>query len=86
MITRTSGAQDILKCNCFHEAASTAEAAPCLPGAGPGEGAGAFMQCGPAAVKHLGCFSPQPPQSAALHRAASEALGASPPWLPVQVH
>lgn len=30
--------------------------------------------------------APQPPQSAALHRAASEALGASPPWLPVQVH
>lgn len=49
---------DILKCNCFHEAASTAEAAHCLPGAGPGEVAGAFMQCCPAAVKHLGCFNP----------------------------
>lgn len=58
MVTRTSGAQAILQCNCFHKAASTAEGAHSLPGAGPGGVAGTFMQCCPAAVKHLGCFSP----------------------------
>lgn len=79
MVTRTSGSQAILQCNCIHEAASTAEGTHSLPGAGPGEVAGAFVQCCPAAVE-------QPPQSTYLHTGSSEALVTSLPWIPVQVH